>query len=239
MRYEDMPLYVRDALEDEGILDSQVIGSGKSILLSVLSGPLMLWGKAKRAPLPMLDGQHRLRPILHASNEPTLNRPGPIEAVKPLLRPEPYAPRRLRARPTTGVRYRMLCSRVDDNEARGKDKNCRQAEVRRRVRSSAARAAVMLRSRGRCENPECLLPDLPYRTNAGAWLLEVDHIDDHAGGGRDHPAAMIALCPNCHSNKTRGADGAVLTEQLRKVAAGLHAAWAVPTQQERRRQAVG
>ncbi|MFB6951211.1 HNH endonuclease signature motif containing protein [Streptomyces niveus] len=97
----------------------------------------------------------------------------------------------------------------------------------------------MLRSHGRCENPECLLPDLPYRTNAGAWLLEVDHIDDHAGGGRDHPAAMIALCPNCHSNKTRGADGAVLTEQLREVAAGLHAAWAVPTQQERRRQAVG
>ncbi|MFD3524550.1 HNH endonuclease [Streptomyces sp. NPDC058653] len=122
----------------------------------------------------------------------------------------------------------MLCSRVDGGEARGKDKNCRQGEVRRRVRSSAAREAVLLRCRGRCENPECLLPDLPYRTSSGGRLLEVDHIDDHVGGGRDHPAAMIALCPNCHSNKTRGAGRAVLAEQLRKVAADLHASWVAP-----------
>ncbi|MGX4688076.1 HNH endonuclease signature motif containing protein [Streptomyces sp. JNUCC 63] len=39
-------------------------------------------------------------------------------------------------------------------------------------------------------------------------LLEVDHIDDHAQGGRDYPAVMIALCANCHSNRTRGADRA-------------------------------
>ncbi|MBT2410839.1 MULTISPECIES: HNH endonuclease signature motif containing protein [Streptomyces] len=71
-----------------------------------------------------------------------------------------------------------------------------------------------------------MLPDLPYRTKAGEPLLEVDHIDDHAGGGRDHPAAMIALCPNCHSNKTHGAERAALTERLRKVAAERHATWA-------------
>ncbi|MFE6333938.1 HNH endonuclease signature motif containing protein [Streptomyces sp. NPDC057798] len=71
-----------------------------------------------------------------------------------------------------------------------------------------------------------MLPDLPYRTKAGEPLLEVDHIDDHAGGGRDHPTAMIALCPNCHSNKTHGAERAALTERLRKVAAERHATWA-------------
>ncbi|MEW2168027.1 HNH endonuclease signature motif containing protein [Streptomyces sp. NPDC007084] len=120
----------------------------------------------------------------------------------------------------------MLCRRVEGGETRGTDQICHQAEVQRRVRSSAAREAVILRSRGRCENPECLLPDLPYCTSAGTALLEVDHIDDHAGGGRDHPAAMIALCPNCHSNKTRGAERAVLTEHLRKVAGALHTAWA-------------
>ncbi|MEU2130294.1 HNH endonuclease signature motif containing protein [Streptomyces sp. NPDC091387] len=69
------------------------------------------------------------------------------------------------------------------------------------------------------------MPKLPYRTTAGEPLLEADHIDDHAGGGRDHPAAMIALCPNCHANKTRGAGRAELTERLRWVAVGLHAAW--------------
>lgn len=96
----------------------------------------------------------------------------------------------------------------------------------RRVRNPAARRAVVIRSGGRCENPECLLPDLPYRTQAGEPLLEVDHIDDHADGGRDHPAAMIALCPNCHRNKTHGAERAALTERLRKVAAKRHATWA-------------
>ncbi|MBQ1158051.1 HNH endonuclease [Streptomyces sp. A73] len=54
-------------------------------------------------------------------------------------------------------------------------------------------------------------------------LLEVDHVDDHALGGRDHPTAMIALCPTCHAVKTRGAEGSMLRERLRKVAAELHA----------------
>ncbi|WP_372494440.1 HNH endonuclease signature motif containing protein [Actinoallomurus purpureus] len=35
-------------------------------------------------------------------------------------------------------------------------------------------------------------------------MLEVDHIDQLADGGRDHPIQMIALCPDCHAVKTRG-----------------------------------
>ncbi|MFF0163856.1 hypothetical protein ACFYRY_41100 [Streptomyces sp. NPDC005263] len=49
-------------------------------------------------------------------------------------------------------------------------------------------------------------------------------MDDHAQGGRDHPGAMIALCPNCHANKTRGADRSALRERLRCVAQMLDAA---------------
>lgn len=37
---------------------------------------------------------------------------------------------------------------------------------------------------------------------------------------------MIALCPDCHSNRTRGAERAVLTMHLRKVAIALYTAWA-------------
>ncbi|MGW2697298.1 HNH endonuclease [Streptomyces sp. NPDC001296] len=142
------------------------------------------------------------------------------------LVPEPYAPRRLRARPTPVAAYRALCMRAAEWEESGRDQERRAVAGDRRARNPAARRAVVIRSEGRCENPECLLPDLPYRTKAGEPLLEVDHIDDHAGGGRDHPAAMIALCPNCHSNKTHGAERGALTERLRKVAAERHATWA-------------
>ncbi|WP_375165988.1 HNH endonuclease signature motif containing protein [Streptomyces violaceus] len=31
--------------------------------------------------------------------------------------------------------------------------------------------------------------------------MKVHHIDDRALGGRDHPSAMIALCPNCHATR--------------------------------------
>ncbi|MFJ9358846.1 HNH endonuclease [Streptomyces mirabilis] len=142
------------------------------------------------------------------------------------LVPEPYAPRRLRARTAPVAEYRALCRRAVEWEESGRDQERREVAGDRRVRNPAARRAVVIRSGGGCENPECLLPDLPYRTKAGEPLLEVDHIDEHAGGGRDHPAAMIALCPNCHSNKTHGAEQALLTERLRKVAAERHAAWA-------------
>lgn len=79
-------------------------------------------------------------------------------------------------------------------------------------------------SEGRCENPDCLLPDLPYRTTTGEPLLKVDHIDNHAAGGRDYLSAMIAPCPNCHPNQTRGADQDELREWLRVVALQRHQA---------------
>ncbi|MGA5424601.1 HNH endonuclease [Streptomyces lavendulocolor] len=151
----------------------------------------------------------------------------PDGTKKPTTRlfPQPYARRRMRATVSTEARYRALCRRVEARERDGADQACRRVEADRRARSSAAREAVLLRSGDRCENPECLLPTLPYRTRAGAALLEVDHVDSHAEGGRDHPQAMVALCPNCHRNKTHGADGQALTERLRRVAVTAHARW--------------
>ena len=71
------------------------------------------------------------------------------------------------------------------------------------VRSDDARLAVLIRSGGHCENPRCA-GDIRDVTDAGAPILEIDHIQDLALGGVDDPAQMIALCPNCHSIKTRG-----------------------------------
>jgi 5-methylcytosine-specific restriction endonuclease McrA len=80
------------------------------------------------------------------------------------------------------------------------------------IRSDDARRAVLLRSEGRCENPGCT-GDIRDVTDTGAPILEVDHVRDLALGGEDDPAQMIALCPNCHSIKTRGST----REQLRTV----------------------
>ncbi len=140
------------------------------------------------------------------------------------LRAVPYECRRARATVSKEAKYRLLRRQAEASERAGKGKERRLVAGERRVRSSAARQAVLLRSGGRCESPECLMPDLPYRTKAGEALLEVDHIDDHAKGGRDHPSAMIALCPNCHRNKTHGKDGPALKERLRVAAKELDAA---------------
>lgn len=69
------------------------------------------------------------------------------------------------------------------------------------VRSRAARQAVILRSRGRCENSGCT-GDIQDVTDREEPLLEVDHVQDLALGGEDSPAQMIALCPNCRTIKT-------------------------------------
>ncbi|MGW2899130.1 HNH endonuclease signature motif containing protein [Streptomyces sp. NPDC001212] len=145
------------------------------------------------------------------------------DAARPAwLAPEPYALRRMRVRPSRSYAYRAICRRVLEREWAGLHDSRRQHVGERRVRDGEARQAVLLRCEDRCESPECFKPDLPYRTSAGKTLLQVDHIDDHAVGGRDHPSVMIALCPNCHANKTYGAGRAELKERLRAVAAERH-----------------
>jgi 5-methylcytosine-specific restriction endonuclease McrA len=149
---------------------------------------------------------------------------------------EPLARRRMRVKTVSRrARYVELRQRAEAREENGRDQDRASTTGEHRVRDGGAREAVLLRSEGRCESPDCLLPALPYRTKAGQPLLEIDHIDDHAAGGRDHPSAMIALCPNCHANKTRGADGAALRERLRVVAKALDAALA-PEEHEEERQ---
>jgi 5-methylcytosine-specific restriction endonuclease McrA len=142
------------------------------------------------------------------------------------LRAEPFAPVRMRATTTTRrASYGVLCRRIEEWERTGKSQDRRGWSGDRRVRSTDARRAVLWRSERKCENPQCPMPVLPDVSKAGEPLLEVDHIDNHAEGGRDHPAAMIALCPNCHKIKTLGRTGPALAERLRVVARRLHQDW--------------
>ncbi|MFF7249987.1 HNH endonuclease [Embleya sp. NPDC008237] len=91
-----------------------------------------------------------------------------------------------------------------------------------RNRSRAARSLVIDRSGGCCESPECASPDFSEISTTGDPILEVDHVQDLARDGEDHPANMIALCTNCHAVKTRGRRAEQLRKTLRVTATELH-----------------
>ncbi|MET9608015.1 HNH endonuclease [Streptomyces sp. NPDC006512] len=117
--------------------------------------------------------------------------------------------------------YRRLCRAIKADEAATRLRTVERPATVERYRDPRAVEAVLERCGGRCENPDC--GGMPQDTTVrGEPLLEVDHIDDHASGGRDHPKRMIALCPNCHAMKTRGARAEVLRERFRKVARKAH-----------------
>ncbi|MFI6528720.1 HNH endonuclease signature motif containing protein [Streptomyces uncialis] len=118
--------------------------------------------------------------------------------------------------------YQRLCRVVEARETANHDRRT-ESTARERVRSAAARRAVMRRSLGDCENPGCTGRPMDV-TDRGHPLLEVDHVDGLADGGRDHPALMVALCPNCHAVKTRGRTRHSLTATLLAVARTRHEA---------------
>ncbi|MEV8625618.1 HNH endonuclease [Streptomyces sp. NPDC051079] len=119
--------------------------------------------------------------------------------------------------------YRRLTEAARRTEAKRTTRS-KLTTVERFLRSAAARNAVILRSRGLCENPYCLGHPME-RTDKGAPLLEVDHVNDISRGGADSPETMIALCPNCHALKTRGSGRKDLRRQLLKRARTLHQAF--------------
>ncbi|MYS87882.1 HNH endonuclease signature motif containing protein [Embleya scabrispora] len=117
-------------------------------------------------------------------------------------------------------RYRRLCAEVKAAELE-KGRRVVERTVTEPYRDPKAIEAVLDRCGGRCENPQCRgMPD--DLTLQGLPILEVDHIEDLALGGRDYPENMIALCPNCHAMKTRGRQQEEMRKRLRKVAEEAH-----------------
>lgn len=71
-------------------------------------------------------------------------------------------------------------------------------------RSNDIRLYVLTRASGVCEG--CESP-APFTRKDGSPYLEPHHIRRVSDGGPDHPAFVIALCPNCHRRVHAGADG--------------------------------
>jgi 5-methylcytosine-specific restriction protein A len=116
--------------------------------------------------------------------------------------------------------YEKWCFRAERREESVRGLR-REGISRDPIRMAEARQAVLRRCGGRCENPGCGgQPD--DVTDRGRPLLEVDHVEEIAAGGRDHPSQMIALCPNCHAIKTRGSRREELRETFRRVAREEH-----------------
>lgn len=132
----------------------------------------------------------------------------------------------LAARSPLEEAYRRLCGIAEQARARNDAKRIPRT-TDKLVRSASARRAVLLRSRGHCENPHCAgQPE--ERTDTGDPILEIDHINDLARGGPDIPSQMIALCPNCHAIKTRGHTREKLRQTLFEVARYRHDALSEP-----------
>jgi 5-methylcytosine-specific restriction enzyme A len=123
--------------------------------------------------------------------------------------------------------YKHLCSRADIFW-QNRDTARAARTTSDLIRSKVARRAVLLRSRGRCENPRCA-GDVRDVTASGEPILEIDHVHDLALGGPDHPAQMIALCPNCHAIKTRGSTREELRPVLLEAAREKHDEWGQPS----------
>jgi len=71
-------------------------------------------------------------------------------------------------------------------------------------RSRDVRIYVLARANGKCEG--CNAP-APFIRLDGTPYLEPHHLRRLSDGGPDHPAHVIALCPNCHRRVHAGADG--------------------------------
>ncbi|MFC7739948.1 HNH endonuclease [Nocardiopsis composta] len=123
-------------------------------------------------------------------------------------------------------KYQKL-SKIAREVALKREQKSRISAVERYFRSYISRRAVIERSRGCCENPDCLGHPTEL-TSTGMPILEVDHVRDLSLGGSDVPENMIALCPNCHALKTRGVNREILRKRLKGVAQDLHRSFSSP-----------
>ncbi|MFT5450057.1 MAG: 5-methylcytosine-specific restriction protein A [Gammaproteobacteria bacterium] len=80
-----------------------------------------------------------------------------------------------------------------------------------RQRSEAVRVYVLRRADGVCEGCGSSAPFMGKKRRP---YLEPHHIYRIADGGPDHPAHVIALCPNCHRRVHHGIDGAEYNKTL-------------------------
>jgi hypothetical protein len=89
----------------------------------------------------------------------------------------------------------------------------RQITVTRRERSQWIHHYVLRRASGNCEGCD---EQAPFRKADGEPYLEPHHTKRLADDGPDHPATVIALCPNCHRHAHSARDMAIFNQSLIK-----------------------
>ncbi len=112
------------------------------------------------------------------------------------------------------TRYRLLSQKAES----ALDQSLKSSPTLRSSyrRNRALRELVLERSENSCENDGCTgMP--PDKKPNGQAILEVDHIDPLSENGSDHPTNMVALCPNCHTAKTFGAEKRKMIRRLKIV----------------------
>jgi 5-methylcytosine-specific restriction protein A len=95
--------------------------------------------------------------------------------------------------------------------ATGSTKTTSQAKRNVYQRSRDVRDYVLARANAECEG--CKTP-APFLRPDGTPYLEPHHLRRLSDGGPDHPAHVIALCPNCHRRVHAGADGEAYNTKL-------------------------
>nr|WP_246481343.1 HNH endonuclease signature motif containing protein [Amycolatopsis umgeniensis] len=139
--------------------------------------------------------------------------------IKDTSLPKPLAPGASKKdRQKTYQEYLRVIGDPKDDEGESEPTRRGRNHYRRSVKS---RLAVLARANNECENDRCTGMPGDTKPNGDA-ILEVDHLDDRALGGSDHPTDMIALCPNCHTAKTYGLNRASLKRHLRARIAAMH-----------------
>jgi 5-methylcytosine-specific restriction endonuclease McrA len=88
-----------------------------------------------------------------------------------------------------------------------------QRKVLARATAEAIRLFALKRAHGLCEGCK---GDAPFQRKDGSPFLEVHHVTRKSDNGSDHPANVIALCPNCHRRAHYAHDSATFNEHLRK-----------------------
>lgn len=103
--------------------------------------------------------------------------------------------------------------------------SCARRSIRQTKRSTTYRLGsqaivryVQRRAKGQCEG--CDAPS-PFRRSDGTPYLESHHTIRRADDGPDHPAHVVAFCPNCHRRAHYALDARDFNGRLKKKLAGL------------------
>ncbi|TKB56772.1 HNH endonuclease [Ferrimonas aestuarii] len=112
------------------------------------------------------------------------------ESNDPLLKPIPKSDLLLEPKKNWSLE-RLRKSAIHSSESKP---NSKERLAIYRNRSQAIKLYTKNRANGVCEGCK---RNAPFNTKYGPYL-EVHHLTRLADGGPDHPANVIALCPNCH-----------------------------------------